>query len=86
MGSMPANRLGMGGGILGLSRGLGVVFSVAIMGAIFSARLDVREASLPEEQAFILAFQDAYRIAVVLGLAAIAVSCTIWPVFLRRRV
>ena len=85
MGSMPANRLGMGGGIMGLSRGLGTVFSVAIMGAIFSARLGVREASLPEDQAFILAFQDAYKIAVGLGVAAIAVSCTIWPIFLGRR-
>ena len=85
MGSMPADRLGMGGGIMGLSRGLGVVFSVAIMGAIFAARVGFREASLPEDQAFILAFQDTYRIAVVLGLAAIAVSCTIWPVFLRGR-
>ncbi len=85
MGSMPADRLGMGGGIMGLSRGLGVVFSVAVMGAIFSARLGVREASLPEDQAFILAFQDAYRIAVGLGVAAVAVSCTIWPVFLGNR-
>ncbi len=86
MGSMPPNRLGMGGGIMGLSRGLGTVFSVAIMGAIFSARVGAREASLPEDQAFILAFQDTYRIAVVLGLVAIAVSCTIWPIFLRRRI
>ena len=70
---------------MGLSRGLGTVFSVAIMGAIFSARVGVREASLPEDQAFILAFQDTYRIAVGLGLAAIAVSCTIWPVFVRGR-
>ena len=85
MGSMPPDRLGMGGGIMGLSRGLGTVFSVAIMGAIFSARVGARGVSLPEDQAFILAFQDTYRIAVVLGLVAIAVSCTIWPVFLRRR-
>ena len=85
MGAMPADRLGMGGGIMGLSRGLGTVFSVAIMGAIFSARVGVREVSLPEEQAFILSFQDTYRIAVGLGVAAIAVSCTIWPVFVRGR-
>ena len=85
MGSMPPDRLGMGGGIMGLSRGLGTVSSVAIMGAIFSARVGVREVAFPEEQAFILAFQDTYRVAVVLGLAAIAVSCTIWPVFLRGR-
>ena len=85
MGSMPPNRLGMGGGIMGLSRGLGTVFSVAIMGAIFSARVGARGVSLPDDQAFILAFQDTYRITVVLGLVAIAVSCTIWPIFLRRR-
>ena len=41
--------------------------------------------SLPEDQAFILAFQDTYMIAVVLGAVAIAVSCTIWPVVVRRR-
>ena len=85
MGSMPAGRLGMGGGIMGLSRGLGTVFSVAIMGAIFSARLGARGVSLPEDHAFILAFQDTYWIAVVLGAVAIAVSCTIWPVFVRGR-
>ena len=83
MGNMPADRLGMGGGIMGLSRGLGTVFSVAIMGAIFSARVSLREASLPEDEAFILAFQDTYRIAVVIGVTAIAVSCAIWPVFSR---
>ena len=38
MGSVRIDRLGMGGGIMGLSRGLGTVFSVAIMGAVFSAR------------------------------------------------
>ena len=85
MGSMPAGRLGMGGGIMGLSRGLGTVFSVAIMGAIFSARLGARGVSLPEDQAFILAFQDTYWIAVGLGVAAIVVSCTIWPIFVRGR-
>ena len=85
MGNMPADRLGMGGGIMGLSRGLGTVFSVAIMGAIFSARVGLREASLPEDEAFILAFQDTYRIAVVIGVAAIAVSCAIWPTFLKSR-
>ena len=85
MGSMPAGRLGMGGGIMGLSRGLGTVFSVAIMGAIFSARLGARGVSLPDDQAFILAFQDTYWIAVGLGLAAIVVSCTIWPIFVRGR-
>ena len=85
MGAMPADRLGMGGGIMGLSRGLGTVFSVAIMGAIFSARASVREVSLPEDQAFILAFQDTYRIGVGLSLVAIAVSFTIWPVFVRGR-
>ena len=81
MGNMPPDRLGMGGGVMGLSRGLGTVFSVAIMGAIFSARVTAREATLPEDQAFIQAFQDTYRIATALGLTAIAVSCTIWPKF-----
>ena len=38
MGSVPHDRLGMGGGIMGLARGMGTVSSVAIMGAVFSAR------------------------------------------------
>ena len=84
MGNMPPDRLGMGGGVMGLSRGLGTVFSVAIMGASFSARVTIREATLPEDQAFIQAFQDTYRIAVALGLTAIAVSCAIWPPLLKR--
>ena len=85
MGTMPPDRLGMGGGIMGLSRGLGTVFSVAIMGAVFAARESARGLSAPDNQAFILAFQDTYRISVALALIAVIVSLAIWPVITSPR-
>ncbi len=76
MGSVPPDRLGMGGGMMGLFRGLGTVFSVAIMGAVFAARQEARGAV---DEAFILAFQDTYRIAVLVAAVAVVVSITLWP-------
>ena len=76
MGSVPPDRLGMGGGIMGLFRGLGTVFSVAIMGAVFAARQETRGAG---EEGFVLAFQDTYRIAVAIAVVAILVSIALWP-------
>ncbi len=74
MGVMPANRLGIGGGVIGLSRGLGTVFSVAILGAAFAAREDVRAQAAPASEAFTLAFQDTYRIALAIAAFAFALS------------
>ncbi len=79
MGSVPPDRLGMGGGILGLARGMGTVSSVAIMGAVFSARETARAGSATPEAAFILAFRDTYLLAVALAVAAVLVSFTLWP-------
>ena len=79
MGSMPPDRMGMGGGIMGLARGMGTVSSVAVMGAIFAARETTRALSATPEDAFILAFRDTYMVAVALAAAAILVSFTLWP-------
>ncbi len=79
MGSVPPDRLGMGGGIMGLARGMGTVSSVAIMGAIFAVRETTRALSATPEDAFILAFRDTYIVAVALAAAAILVSFTLWP-------
>ncbi len=84
MGSVPPDRLGMGGGIMGLARGMGTVSSVAIMGAVFAARESARGVSATPESAFILAFRDTYLVAVALAAVAVLVSFTLWPRVTKR--
>ena len=79
MGSVPPDRLGMGGGIMGLARGMGTVSSVAIMGAVFAARETTRATSTTPDAAFILAFRDTYTVAVALAAFAALMSFTLWP-------
>ena len=79
MGSVPVDRLGTGGGMIGLFRGLGTVFSVAIMGAVLSARESVHRDSADEGEAFVLAYQETYLIAAALAAGAVVVSLTLWP-------
>lgn len=74
MGTFPQDRLGMGGAVMSLSRSLGTVSSVAIMGAVFSARQVARAGAGDETQAFVFAFQDLYLVSAVLALAALVVS------------
>lgn len=80
MGSVPPDRLGMGGGILGLARGLGTVSSVALMGAALSARETAWavNAGLGEEAAFEMAFRDTYLAAAALAAVAVAASFALW--------
>lgn len=86
MGAMPPRRLGMGGGVMGLTRGLGTVSSVAVMGAVFAAREAARGAetggAASTNGAFTLAFQDTYLIAVAIGVVAVVASLGTWG---RRR-
>ena len=82
MGSVPPDRLGMGGGIMGLARGMGTVTSVAIMGAVFAARESSRAMSATPDAAFLLAFRDTYLVAVALAAVAVVMSFSLWP---RRR-
>ena len=79
MGSVPPDRLGMGGGIMGLARGMGTVTSVAIMGAVFAARESSRAVSATPDAAFILAYRDTYLVAVALAAVAVLVSFSLWP-------
>ena len=79
MGSVPVDRLGTGGGMIGLFRGLGTVFSVAILGAVLSARESVHRVSVDEGEAFVLAYQETYLVASALTAVAVAVSLTLWP-------
>lgn len=82
MGAMPPRRLGMGGGVMGLTRGLGTVSSVAVMGAVFAAREAARGAETGAGDAFTLAFQDTYLISVAIGVVAVVASLGTWG---RRR-
>ena len=87
MGTVSANSLGTGGAILALSRSLGTVSSVAIMGAVFASRLDFHASSIAQtsgEQAFVLAFADTYLIAAILAAVAALVSVSYWPRLLKR--
>ena len=72
----------MGGGVMGLTRGLGTVSSVAVMGAVFAAREAARGAETGAEDAFTLAFQDTYLISVAIGVVAVVASLGTWG---RRR-
>ena len=83
MGTFPPDRLGMGGAIMSLSRSLGTVSSVAIMGAIFSARQSARAGTGDEAHEFVLAFQDLYVLSALLALTAMVVSFSFWPRALR---
>ena len=94
MGSVPRDRLGTGGAILSLSRSIGTVSSVAVVGAIFAARLDSHTIALAAQgfsmdlvgtEAFVLAFKDTYRLSAVLSAAAVLVSLTCWPQLLQIR-
>ena len=79
MGTFPPDRLGMGGAVMSLSRSLGTVSSVAIMGAVFSARQSARGGTGDEAQEFVLAFQDLYVLSALLALTAMVVSFSYWP-------
>jgi MFS family permease len=85
MGTFPTDRLGMGGAIMSLSRSLGTVSSVAIMGAIFSARQSARGGTGDEAQEFVLAFRDLYILSALLAITAMVISFSYWPRVLRWR-
>ncbi len=93
MNSVPSGQLGTGGALLSMSRSMGTVSSVALMGALFASRLDVHARTLVQpgmatdphsSQAFVLAFQDIYQVSAVLAGIAVLVSLSYWPWRLRR--
>ena len=94
MGSVSPDRLGTGGAILALSRSVGVVTSVAVMGAVFAGRLESHEIALlgqstvgvaAQSQAFILAFRDTYMLAGILSALGVFVSFAYWPQLVKIR-
>ena len=89
MGHFASGRLAMGGAIMSVSRSLGTVSSVAIMGVLFSARQAARAVTAADgggpgdPRAFVLAFHDLYLVSAVLSTAAVLVSLSYWPSALR---
>ena len=81
MGSVSADRLGMGGSIMALSRSLGAVVSVAVLSAVFAARLAAHGG---DDNAFAQAFRDTYTIATAIAAAALPISMLCWPPRNRR--
>jgi EmrB/QacA subfamily drug resistance transporter len=91
MSSVPSDQLGTGGALLAMSRSMGTVSSVALMGALFASRLNVHALDMAQQgvttavansKAFVPAFKDTYGIATILAGIAVLVSLSYWP---RRR-
>jgi len=67
MGSVPKNRLGIAGGMLGMVRNLGMVTGIAISGAVYTSGLHSNQAAgLVYEAAFLGGFHDAFMVAAVI--------------------
>ncbi|MCG7849299.1 MAG: MFS transporter [ANME-2 cluster archaeon] len=75
MGSVPKNRLGIAGGMLGMVRNLGMVTGIAISGAVFTRGLQSNQAAgLAYEAAFLGGFHDAFMVAAVICAVGIITS------------
>jgi hypothetical protein len=92
MSSVPSDQLGTGGALLAMSRSMGTVSSVALMGALFARRLDLHILAMAQpglaeaaakSQAFVPAFQDTYWVATLLAGIAVLVSLSYSPRRLR---
>jgi len=93
MSTVPGDRLGTGGAILSISRSMGTVCSVAVMGAVFASRLDIHVLSLAQQgiagetgsaMAFVMAFKDTYLVSALVAGAALLVSLSYWPQMIRK--
>ncbi|HIH87569.1 MAG TPA: MFS transporter, partial [Methanosarcinales archaeon] len=75
MGSVPKNRLGIAGGMLGMVRNLGMVTGIAISGAVFTSGLHSNQAAgLVYEAAFLGGFHDAFMVAAVICAIGVITS------------
>ena len=92
--AVPSNSLGTGGALLAMSRSMGTVSSVALIGALFASRLDLHTITSAQQtvtekgghgQAVVLAFKDSYLVSSILALIAVLVSFYVWPGRQRRR-
>ncbi|MDF1531300.1 MAG: MFS transporter [ANME-2 cluster archaeon] len=75
MGSVPKNRLGIAGGMLGMVRNLGMVTGVAISGAVFTSGFQSNQAAgLTYEASFLGGFHNAFMVAAVISGVGIIMS------------
>jgi EmrB/QacA subfamily drug resistance transporter len=75
MGSVPKDRLGIAGGMLGMVRNLGMVTGIAISGAVLTSGLQSNQtAGLVYEAAFLGGFHDAFMVAAVICSIGIITS------------
>lgn len=66
MGSVPTNRLGIVGSLLGIMRNLGMVSGIAISSAVFTRGVDLQEAlGASYIPAFLTGYHDAFMVATV---------------------
>ncbi|MDO8688696.1 MAG: DHA2 family efflux MFS transporter permease subunit [Dehalococcoidia bacterium] len=80
MGGAPPERQGVASGIVATARNLGMVFGVAVTGAILAGQMAQRTASQAGDQAsFIGAFQDTLFIMTFVGLIGAAAAMVRQP-------
>lgn len=76
MGAAPAGALSVVGGLLNLTRSLGMSLGVALAGTLFTARLAAHTGSLDAASAHAAAYRDSF-----LALAALAALATLLSLF-----
>jgi len=75
MGSVPLNRLGIAGSLLGIMRNLGMVAGIAISSAVFTRGFDLQEAlGAPHIPAFLAGYHDAFMVAVAVCVLGVLTS------------
>jgi EmrB/QacA subfamily drug resistance transporter len=91
MGSAPNRRLGVASGLLALTRILGQITGIAVLGAIWATRVATRAGGLPAAgpsaappTAQLGGLQDAMSVAAVVVL--VAFSLAVWALWVERRI
>ncbi len=75
LGSVPPQQRGIVSGIAATARNLGMIFGVAVAGAVFTTQIAVRTAALADQQAaFFGAISDTFLVAGVLAIIGILLS------------
>lgn len=74
MGAVPRSQLGVAGGMMTTMRSLGIVLGVAILGAVYAARVPAHQADAAPGSFVVGAFQDAFTFAGGLCLLAVALA------------
>ena len=75
MGSVPKNRLGIAGSLLGIMRNLGMITGIAISSAVFTRGVDLQEAlGASHIPAFLAGYHDAFMFAVAVCALGVLTS------------